>query len=64
VVGAFYYLRVIKTMYFDEPDNEFAAIPGELGAVMGITGFLVVSYFLTVGRPLVDAAHTAALSLF
>ncbi len=63
-ISAFYYLRVIKTMYFDEPDHEFVRVPGELTFVMGISGFLIVSYYLTVGRPLVDAANAAALSLF
>jgi len=63
-ISAFYYLRIFKTMYFDEPNNEFEKIPGELGFVMAITGFLVLSYFLTVGSPLVDAANFAALSLF
>ncbi len=63
-IGAFYYLRVVKTMYFDEPEHEFAPIPGELSFVMAVSGFLIVSYFLTVGRPLVDAAHIAAKSLF
>ncbi len=63
-LSAFYYLRVIKTMYFDEPEHEFAPVPGELGVVFTITGFLVLSYFLTVGGPLVDVAHAAALSLF
>ena len=64
-IGAFYYLRVVKTMYFDEPEHEFAPIPGELSFVIArCQVFLIVSYFLTVGRPLVDAAHVAALSLF
>ncbi len=63
-ISAFYYLRIVKTMYFDESDTEFAPIPGELNFVIAITGFLVVTYFLTVGSPLVDAAHVAALSLF
>jgi len=63
-ISAFYYLRICKIMYFDEPKNEFAKIPGELGFVMAITGFLVATYFLTVGSPLVDAANFATLSLF
>jgi len=63
-ISAFYYLRICKIMYFDEPKNEFAKIPGELGFVMAITGFLIASYFLTVGSPLVDAANFATLSLF
>jgi NADH-quinone oxidoreductase subunit N len=32
--------------------------------VMAGVGFLIVTYFVTVGRPLSDAAHIAAGSLF
>ena len=63
-VSAFYYLRVIKVMYFDEPTTEFAAPPAELTAVMAVSGFLIVTYFVTVGAPLYNAAHAAAGSLF
>ncbi len=63
-VSAYYYLRIIKTMYFDEPVAEFAAIPAELTVVMAGVGFLIVTYFITVGGPLTNAAHIAAGSLF
>jgi NADH-quinone oxidoreductase subunit N len=63
-VSAFYYLRIVRTMYFDEPVHEFAAVPVELGAVMGISGFLVITYYITVGSPLAALARTAAESLF
>jgi len=63
-VSAFYYLRIIKVMYFDEPSVEFAAVPPELTAVMGLSGFFVVTYFATVGSGLYNAAHIAAGSLF
>jgi NADH-quinone oxidoreductase subunit N len=63
-VSAYYYLRIVKVMYFDEPLAEFAAVPRELMLVMGVTGFLVVAYFATVAKPLYDAAHAAAGSLF
>jgi len=63
-VSAFYYLRIIKVMYFDEPVAEFAAVPGELMLIMGISGFLVLTYFVTVGAPLAAAARVAAGSLF
>jgi NADH-quinone oxidoreductase subunit N len=63
-VSAYYYLRIVKVMYFDEPQNEFTAMPGEMVAVTGIVGFLVVTYFATVGSPLTAAAHVAAGSLF
>jgi NADH-quinone oxidoreductase subunit N len=62
-VSAFYYLRIVKVMYFDEPTQEFAAVPAELGIVMAGIGFLVVTYFVTVGAPLTAAAALAAGSL-
>jgi NADH-quinone oxidoreductase subunit N len=63
-VSAFYYLRIVKVMYFDEPQSEFVGAPAELAAVMGLVGFLLVTYFVTVGAPLYNAAHAAAGSLF
>jgi NADH-quinone oxidoreductase subunit N len=63
-VSAFYYLRIVKVMYFDEPVAEFAAVPGELNVVMAGIGFLIVTYFVTVGSPLTTAAQNAAGSLF
>ncbi len=63
-VSAFYYLRIVKVMYFDEPVAEFAAVPGELNVVMAGIGFLIVAYFVTVGSPLTAAARIAAGSLF
>ncbi len=63
-VSAFYYLRIIKVMYFDEPQSEFVAVPAELTAVMAVGGFFIVTYFVTVGAPLYNAAHAAAGSLF
>jgi NADH-quinone oxidoreductase subunit N len=63
-VSAFYYLRVVKVMYFDEPVQEFGAVPRELTFTMALSGFLLVTYFLTVGHPLSEWATTAAGSLF
>lgn len=63
-VSAFYYLRVVKVMYFDEPQREFAVVPSELNIIMAVSGFLVVTYYFTVGSPLANFAHTAAGSLF
>jgi NADH-quinone oxidoreductase subunit N len=63
-VSAFYYLRIVKIMYFDEPTREFEAVPAELNIIMGVSGFLLVTYYFTVGGPLASFAHTAAGSLF
>jgi NADH-quinone oxidoreductase subunit N len=63
-VSAFYYLRVVKVMFFDAPIKQFAAVPGELNIIMAASGFLVVTYYFTVGNPLASWAQTAAGSLF
>ena len=63
VVGAFYYLRIVKLMYFDEPAAGFEPMPGVLGAVLTVSGLLIMFFFL-YPSPLVAAAATAAKSLF
>ena len=43
VVGAFYYLRVIKYMYFDEPENETSiAAPVDFGAALTLNGMMII----------------------
>ena len=63
-ISAFYYLRVIKVMYFDAPVREFEAVPAELNIIMAVTGFVVVTYYFTVAGPLAGLAQSAAGSLF
>ncbi len=63
VVGAYYYLRIVKIMYFDEPEGVFEPLPAELGAVLGISGVLMLAFVL-IAAPLVQAAGAAAHSLF
>ena len=63
VVGAYYYLMIIKTMYFDEPAKGFEPMPVELKAMLGVTGLFNLLYFIYPG-PLVQAAGAAAKSLF
>jgi len=63
VVGCYYYLMIVKVMYFDEPEAEFEVLPLELKAVLGVTGLFVLLFFV-YPAPLVDAAAAAAKSLF
>jgi NADH-quinone oxidoreductase subunit N len=63
VVGAFYYLRIVKIMYFDEPVESFEPMPRILAAVLGTSGVLILFYFV-YPAPLVEAAGVAAKSLF
>jgi NADH-quinone oxidoreductase subunit N len=63
VVGAYYYLLIVKIMYFDEPAPVFEPMRGELKAVLGVSGLIVLLFFV-YPAPLVDAAAAAAKSLF
>lgn len=63
VVGAYYYLRVIKVMWFDEAKGEFARTAGELRLVFGLSGLFVLGYVL-IGGPLGSAAEVAARTFF
>jgi NADH-quinone oxidoreductase subunit N len=63
VVGAYYYLLIVKLMYFDEPVAGFEPMPTELKAVLGVTGLFNLLFIVYPG-PLLDAAATAARSLF
>jgi NADH-quinone oxidoreductase subunit N len=63
VVGAYYYLAIIKTMYFDEPAKGFGPMAVELKAVLAVSGLFNLLFVLYPG-PLVEAATAAAKSLF
>jgi NADH-quinone oxidoreductase subunit N len=63
VVGAYYYLRVIKLMWFDDPKGEFARPSGVLRLVYGLSGLFVLAYVL-IGGPIGTAAEVAARTFF
>ncbi len=63
VVGAYYYLLIVKIMYFDEPAPNFQPMPAELKFVLGVTGLFNLLFFV-YPAPLLQAASTAAKSLF
>ncbi len=41
VIGAFYYLRLVKTMWFEQPENEFVQAPKTLRGLSAISVLLV-----------------------
>ena len=63
VVGAYYYLAIVKLMYFDEPVGKFEQMPYELRVVLAICGLFNIFFFL-YPAPLVGIASAAAHSLF
>jgi len=64
VVGAYYYLRIVKIMFFDQAKPAFAPVRVKAGLVMGLSLIFVLAFVLPfVASPLVDAAGVAAKSL-
>lgn len=63
VVSAFYYLRVIKIMYFDEPADEFDVAPMEIRVIAIAAGVMAIGMMLVL-KQLNIAANAAAASLF
>jgi NADH-quinone oxidoreductase subunit N len=63
VVGAFYYISIVKVMYFDEPVGRLDPVRVELRTVLVVTGLFNVLFFFYPG-PLVSVATAAAKSLF
>jgi len=63
VVGAYYYLRIIKIMWFDEPVGGFLPMAGSLRVVLGLSGAFVLFYML-FGGAVSSYAGAAAKSFF
>jgi NADH-quinone oxidoreductase subunit N len=62
VVAAYYYLRVIKVMFFDDATQSLLPVERGTGFVMTIAALFVL-LFVLVPQPLVNAALVAAQSL-
>ncbi|HEX8417790.1 MAG TPA: NADH-quinone oxidoreductase subunit NuoN [Methylobacterium sp.] len=63
VIGAYYYIRIVKVMYFDEPKAPYEAMAPGLRIVLGLSSVVVILFWL-LPAPLVGAAGAAAKSLF
>jgi len=64
VVSAFYYLRVVKVMYFDEPVGMFdRPLSAEVKGIVFVTAVVTLFLFLFPG-PLMGGAEAAASALF
>jgi len=64
VVGAFYYLRIVKLMYFDEPAEAFDRPLGrEISVIVTVTGLITVFFFIGLA-PVLNGAEAAAAVLF
>lgn len=62
VVGAFYYLRIIKVMFFDDAKGPLSTTEPYTRLVIAAAGIFVL-FYAVYPAPLVDAAAAAAQSL-
>jgi NADH-quinone oxidoreductase subunit N len=64
VVGAYYYLNIVRVMFFEKPAPQFDKPLGTINAaVLGASSAFVVASVIVLA-PLVEAASAAAKSLF
>lgn len=63
VVAAYYYVRIVKVMFFDAPKEAFLRVPAKAGLVLTLAGTFVLLYVIWPA-PLVDGAGAAAATLF
>jgi NADH-quinone oxidoreductase subunit N len=64
VISAFYYVRIVKLMYFDEPAEQFERpMAREVGVVMAASALFTAFFFVYPG-PLIAGAEAAASILF
>lgn len=63
VISAFYYLRVIKIMWFDEAKAGFMPLPNELKFILAISGIFVL-FYVFFGIPLMQIASKVVLSMY
>ncbi|MBE9554568.1 MAG: NADH-quinone oxidoreductase subunit NuoN [Proteobacteria bacterium] len=64
VISAFYYLRIVKIMYFDEAAEPFDRPAGKSLRVIMWGAAVLVTFFIVYPVPLVNSAGAAAAALF
>ncbi len=64
VVAAFYYLRIVKLMYFDEPLDSFDQPVGREISTIVVGTSVVTVLFIFALKPVLDSAGIAAATLF
>ena len=64
LIGAFYYLRIVKTVYFDDPVDTTAVVPdGDARAVMAVNGALVLLLGIVPGPLMALCLHAVSQAL-
>jgi len=64
VVACYYYLKIVKVMYFDEPTTSFDSAPSFMLKTATTIGAVVTLGFVFLPAPLISQAKIAAEALF
>lgn len=64
VIAAYYYLRIVKVIFFDEPKEAFLPVRSKAGVVMTVSAILMLFAFIVPYLPasLISVADAAAAS--
>ena len=63
VIGAFYYLRIIRLMYFEDTETPlYPGVPATNRMVLGLSLIVILLFFVGLGS-LLDAADSAKMAL-
>jgi NADH-quinone oxidoreductase subunit N len=63
VIAAYYYIRIIKVMFFDEPTPAYDGVPFARRAVIALSVLFIVAFIL-FPSPLVDVSRDAVSVFF
>jgi NADH-quinone oxidoreductase subunit N len=66
LIGAFYYLRVVKVMYFDDPAEDAGAVspvPCGVRGVMSLNGLLIILLGILPGGLMAACIQVIQVSL-
>lgn len=64
VVAAYYYLKIIKIMFFDDPADRFDESRGFARKAVVFCSIVFVLFFVLMPSPLINAANAASAVLF
>tara|TARA_B100001540_G_scaffold219624_1_gene194073 strand:+ start:7185 stop:8636 length:1452 start_codon:yes stop_codon:yes gene_type:complete len=63
VIGAYYYLRIVKIMYFDEPVGAFEPLKAPVMSMIMMASAIFIVLFVFLPAPLRNTAEAAAQAL-
>jgi NADH-quinone oxidoreductase subunit N len=64
VISAFYYLRIIKVIYFDQPVDEFDGYSSKSLNILFYPSSFIIIFFFVYPRPIIEIANFTSKTFF